>query len=428
MLARASPKRNRFRTETHHRVSGRQCHPFGYVCHCNRPYFKQILSLVENCQAYLPFLTFSSVSTITTNSSYQKCLDQQFPALHSLDISATRPYSYVESQTKQLQELSRQLSSVARIKKEFTKRINNHDNLPSDNLALIVLRNLEMLLEEVQSKKTSIDTAWWQLLDRYPLKVEDLLTGLMNDIRNSPESFWKTLPNISYRDFQTLGVGRWLNDEIINHFIEKWCSESRNTLGFGTFFAGSCLFEDKASCLVAKEYLTLEDEQKVRRCVIRRQNMLALESWDSVFIPIHEGSSHWYSVRIDFILRRIDIYDSLQETCLVNRSKPIPLRKNTNLMLVLMWLTEILASMRGEPVVLENNLQCDWICDPHSKVPFQPNPYDCGVHTLWHLKHILEYREVMVGPQSNKDGLSFTNNMVGKRLRLAQELLEDAAL
>ncbi|KAJ3963613.1 hypothetical protein EV361DRAFT_874710, partial [Lentinula raphanica] len=306
------------------------------------------------------------------------------------------------------------------MRKDFIKRIDNHDNVPSDSLALIVLRNLEVLLEEVQSKKTSLDAAWWTLLDNHPSRVEDMLTDLMNDIRNSAEPFWNALPNISFRDFQTLGVGRWLNDEIINHFIDKWCSQSRNTLGLGTFFAGSCLFEDRTSCLVAKDYLTYEDEQKVRRCVIRRQNMLALESWDSVFIPIHEGSSHWYSARIDFILRRIDIYDSLQETCLVNRSKPISMRKNTNLMLVrnliavkvLMWLTEILASMRGEPVLLENNLQCDWVCDPHSKVPFQPNAYDCGVHTLWHLKHILEYREVMVGPQSNKDGLSFTSNMV----------------
>lgn len=64
------------------------------------------------------------------------------------------------------------------------------------------------------------------------------------------------------------------------------------------------------------------------------QKALKFESWDSVFIPIHEGGSHWYSAYIDFHLKRIEIYDSLRETCVANRSKPIPLQKNTHFMLV----------------------------------------------------------------------------------------------
>ncbi|KAJ3739851.1 hypothetical protein EV360DRAFT_76823, partial [Lentinula raphanica] len=311
----------------------------------------------------------------------------------------------------QIQDLSRQLSSVSTMRNDFLISTRYHDALPSDNLALIVLRNLEFLLKEIQRRKTYIEVAWWKLLDECPTKVENLLTDLMNETRNRPEEFWKTVPNISFRDFSTLGPGRWLNDEIINYFIDKWCFRSRNTLGFGTFFAGTCLFQDNTSCLVAKRYLTVEDENRVKRCVIRRQRFLDLENWDTIFIPIHEGSSHWYSVRIDFVLKRIDIYDSLQETCIVNRQKPISKRKNTNIMLVLMWLTEILASMRGESVCLTNNPQSTWVCDPHSKVPFQPNAFDCGVHTLWHLKHVLEYREVNVGCRSNNDGLSFTNDM-----------------
>ncbi|KAJ3765990.1 hypothetical protein FB446DRAFT_794523 [Lentinula raphanica] len=302
----------------------------------------------------------------------------------------------------------------------------HHDILPSDNLALIILRNLDMLLIEVQRKKALLEAAWWKLLDDNPTKVENLLTDLMNETRGRPDNFWKAIRNISHRDFSTLGVGRWLNDEIINYFIDKWCFRSRNTLGLGTFF-GSCLFQDQNSCLVAKRYLTAEDEEKVKRCVMRRQKMLSLESWDTVFFPIHEGSTHWYSVRIDFTLKRIDIYDSLQETCISNRQKPIANRKNTKLMLVLMWLTEILGSIRGDSVCLTNNPKSDWICDPHSKVPFQPNAFDCGVHTLSHLKHVLEYREVIVGKRCEKDGLAFTENMVGKRLQLAQELLQDLA-
>ncbi|KAJ3711597.1 hypothetical protein C8R42DRAFT_728613 [Lentinula raphanica] len=365
-------------------------------------------------------------ATVATSTHYQKALDALFPASVFLNLLA-RAYSCHITQISQLQELSRQLSSVAIMRSTFIDAITQHNILPSDNLALIILGNLDLLLEVIQSKKTSLETLWWTFLDNSPSKARSMLNSLMKDICLSPNSaeFWKTLPHISYHDFSTLGAGRWLNDEIINYFVHKWCTQSRNTLGFSTFFAGTCLFEDKASCTVAKGTLTEEDELRVRRAVKRRMQNLQIDSWDSVFIPIHEGLSHWYSARIDFKLKRIDIFDSLRETCIANRRKPVPLRKNMNLMLVLMWLAEILGEIRGETVSLIRNPNRSWICDPHSRVPFQPNDYDCGVHTLWHLKHILAYREITLGGQSKEDCLSFTQDMTGKRLRLAQELFQD---
>ncbi|KAJ3831014.1 hypothetical protein F5878DRAFT_668042 [Lentinula raphanica] len=166
----------------------------------------------------------------------------------------------------------------------FIDAITQHNILPSDNLALIILGNLDLLLEVIQSKKTSLETLWWTFLDNSPSKARSMLNSLMKDIclsLNSAE-FWKTLPHISYHDFSTLGAGRWLNDEIINYFVHKWCTQSRNTLGFSTFFAGTCLFEDKASCTVAKGTLTEEDELRVRRAVKRRMVNLRL-SWTNSF-------------------------------------------------------------------------------------------------------------------------------------------------
>ncbi|KAJ3968321.1 hypothetical protein EV361DRAFT_870938 [Lentinula raphanica] len=411
---------------------------------------QEISTLVRNCQAYLPFLTFNRLATVATSTHYQKALDALFPASVFLNLSA-RAYSCHITQISQLQELSRQLSSVAIMRSTFIDAITQHNILPSDNLALIILGNLDLLLEVIQSKKTSLETLWWTFLDNSPSKAS------VRQICLSPNSaeFWKTLPHISYHDFSTLGAGRWLNDEIINYFVHKHQQNysvsgvSRDTPQIlerfyhfqsdqrkfstlrdlqrcsNTFFAGTCLFEDKASCTVAKGTLTEEDELRVRRAVKRRMQNLQIDSWDSVFIPIHEGLSHWYSARIDFKLKRIDIFDSLRETCIANRRKPVPLRKNTNLMLVLMWLAEILGEIRGETVSLIRNPNRSWICDPHSRVPFQPDDYDCGVHTLWHLKHILAYREITLGGQSKEDCLSFTQDMTGKRLRLAQELLQD---
>lgn len=78
---------------------------------------------------------------------------------------------------------------------------------------------------------------------------------------------WEQLPYITFQHFSTLGVGRWLNDEIINYFIQKWCSEAGTTLGLNTFFACKILFQQN-DCRNAKSgRLSPEDEsQAVRWC------------------------------------------------------------------------------------------------------------------------------------------------------------------
>ena len=44
---------------------------------------------------------------------------------------------------------------------------------------------------------------------------------------------------------------------------------------------------------------------------------------------------------------------------------------------------------------------------------------------LWHLQHVLEFREVHSKESTGSMALSFMDEMVGKRLRLAQEILRD---
>ena len=109
-----------------------------------------------------------------------------------------------------------------------------------------------------------------------------------------------------------------------------------------------------------------------------------------------------------------------------------------------MWVTEVLSRVRGEEVQLQNKLGSGWVCDPHFEVccicscsppflihfqvHFQPNAYDCGVHMLWHLRHLLEFRQIKLSDDCSVSQLQFTDNMVAKRLRLAQEMVEDAGL
>ncbi|KAF5361199.1 hypothetical protein D9757_013610 [Collybiopsis confluens] len=178
-------------------------------------------------------------------------------------------------------------------------------------------------------------------------------------------------------------------------------------------------------CLEAKTgTLTPDDANRVVKACRKVARDLGLSNWDSVFIPINEDLNHWYSAHIDFRFKRIDIYDSLEEHCLSNRQKPVPQRKNTQLMLVLMWLTEVLGRLRGDQVKFSPGgcSSTGWAFDPHSV----PNSYDCGIHTLWHLQHVLEYRQIQMDKTSVSDSLRFTSDMVGKRMRLAQEILRDS--
>ncbi|KAF5362681.1 hypothetical protein D9757_014037 [Collybiopsis confluens] len=404
-----------------------ECLPFGLACSCNARYFNQIIALVTNCHTYLPFLSLTTLFSVANAVEFKAALDHHFNVPLSIEYNNLL-YVDVEVRLKQLDELCRQLSVASQIKINFLACTRLHSPMSSDSQALVVLGNLRLLLDCVQGKRRSLEADWWNFLDRCPRKSEEMLRVLMEETRCRTDQL-DGLSNISFHDFSTLGVGRWLNDEIINYFVIKWCSEAQTTLGLSTFFACKFLFQENA-CITAKSgMLTAQEGAQVLRWCRKTERALNFcsSTWDSVFIPIHENCSHWYSAFIDFRYRRIEVYDSLRETCVTNRQKPVPLRKNTRLMLVLMWLTEVLGHMRGDPVCLSDNPQTDWVFDPHAEgqVHFQPNAYDCGVHTLWQLQHVLEFRQVRIGNKCELDRLTFTDNMAGKRMRLAQEILRD---
>jgi hypothetical protein len=83
-------------------------------------------------------------------------------------------------------------------------------------------------------------------------------------LQRHPDPFQGKLPHITFNHVQTLGAGGWLNDEIINYFVTKWCSQSQNTLGLNTFFACKNLFQDNL-CTKAKCTLTMDDEIRAKK-------------------------------------------------------------------------------------------------------------------------------------------------------------------
>ncbi|THU79054.1 hypothetical protein K435DRAFT_811032 [Dendrothele bispora CBS 962.96] len=202
-------------------------------------------------------------------------------------------------------------------------------------------------------------------------------------------------------DLRTLSPQHWLNGETINYFIDKWCRNS-DTLGLGTYWANTFLFEDKAC---TKPFDKFDNNGKMvndlKRSIQRREE------------------AHWYCASIDFDQHTIEILDSWGPTFRTNQNKPLRQKKHTALLAVLMWVTERIAEYRGEMVVLARNPETDWSCNPHVEVPLQPNGYDCGIHMLWHLYHIVNFGSIKQDrklPAQHR----FTENMVGKRLRVTR--------
>ncbi|KAF5349741.1 hypothetical protein D9757_014553 [Collybiopsis confluens] len=380
-----------FLKKTKHNCKVTECPPFGLTRTCRAVYILQLVHLVNSCQLLLPSLNLTSLLHDTRIESLKDAVDQRF----SVSSSAPEEMFYIESEAH--------IKALRAI-------------LPSDGLVLKLFTNLQLLQEFATTKRTWMEQALLRALDDYPETTEARLRLTMKKICQGQDPFKDKTPHISVKNFSTLGVGRWVDDKIINYFVAKWCRQS-SMLGLTTFFACKSLFRDDSCSTAKSSTLTVEDERNALLWCGKRVKYLDIEHWDSVFIPINENRAHWYSAYIDFRLKRIEIFDSLETICATNREKPLSRQKNTNLMLVLMWLAEVLGRLRGEPIVLKNDPETEWVCQPHSVVPFQPNSHDCGIHSLWHLQHLLQFRQIRQGPIAG--GLAFTSNMVGKRARLA---------
>lgn len=244
--------------------------------------------------------------------------------------------------------------------------MNAHNVLPTNRGITTRIQNILCLQQMVTQRKDLTESTFCSTLDSSPGKSEAKLKLLMTEVSIIPSrTHFQTsqmacqneifiegkLSNISFKNFKTLGAHQWLDDEVINYFINKWCSGSC-MLGLNTFFACKILFGDEDdSCLNAKHgVLTTEDDERAVRWCRRAhvsqklssqqlthsaQKQLNLDmAWDSVFIPINENHSHWYSAYIDFQNKKIHVYDSWGSTCLLNEEKPVLLRKHSGLMLV----------------------------------------------------------------------------------------------
>lgn len=207
-------------------------------------------------------------------------LGKPFPALSSEFDEEF--YNNHTVRLTQLLDLENHLNPLSALHSKVVIVLKKHDPLLADRAVYDAFQNMCCLQKEVIHLKNSTETTFYKVLDSYPSRTESQLRYmvkevsfidlecLLSDNHSISQISHKELllegklPNISFLNFKTLGARQWLDDEIINYFVTKWCSRSSTTLGLSTFFACKILFQDNDnSCVHAKRgILTVDDERK----------------------------------------------------------------------------------------------------------------------------------------------------------------------
>ncbi|THV05939.1 hypothetical protein K435DRAFT_849397 [Dendrothele bispora CBS 962.96] len=84
----------------------------------------------------------------------------------------------------------------------------------------------------------------WDLTEKSPEKAAYILNCLVAEVPSQTLNFKCRFESLRISNMRTLSP-HWLNGETTNYFIDKWCRNS-DTLGLGTYWANTFLFEDKA--------------------------------------------------------------------------------------------------------------------------------------------------------------------------------------
>ncbi|XP_043276088.1 sentrin-specific protease 1-like [Venturia canescens] len=207
------------------------------------------------------------------------------------------------------------------------------------------------------------------------------------EIRNGKErktETWKGQEN----DLKTLEGANWLNDVVINSYLE----------------------------LIGKEG-NQEQQKKLRGCAMNSfffprlhiSGHTAVKRWtkktnifkfEKMMIPIHLGN-HWSLAVINFLTKNITYYDSLR-------------RKDQGYLRTLLHYLDEEARIKGEDPINQN----EWTLGAEREIPTQQNGFDCGVFVCLYAKY-----EAL-----NKKFDFSQRDMPQMRLLIKRELMEEILL
>lgn len=168
---------------------------------------------------------------------------------------------------------------------------------------------------------------------------------------------------VKVADITTLNPGTWLNDEVINFYMEllKQRQETRQQ-------DPSLVSEKKCRCHFFNTFFSAKfkngyDYKGVRRWSKRAK--VKIIELDKVLVPVHVGTNHWCCSVINFTQKRFEYYDSLGG-------------QNPQL---LGYLRQYVVDEAKQYSNTPNYDLSQWSDYTPSDVPMQNNGSDCGVFT-----------------------------------------------
>ncbi len=166
--------------------------------------------------------------------------------------------------------------------------------------------------------------------------------------------------NIYRKDIKTLKPGEWLNDEVINKYMELL--KERDTLLCSKFPTR------KASHFFNIHFLTLlgtGDKYSFKNVEKWTENMNIFEM-RRLYFPINITNKHWALAVVDMETKQICYYDSLEHSKLNKRGY-------SYMEYLLRWLRDVAG---------ENHDMSKWEILKKEKIPMQDNEIDCGVFVI----------------------------------------------
>ena len=118
---------------------------------------------------------------------------------------------------------------------------------------------------------------------------------------------------VSRRDIATLRPGEWLNDEVINFYMEllKQRASADMSLGDGKRFPKCHIFSTMFYPKLMQN--ATFDYSRVRRWTMAKKMAHGdVFGMDLVLVPIHCNGNHWTLAVINFVDRRFEYHDSLR--------------------------------------------------------------------------------------------------------------------
>ena len=174
-----------------------------------------------------------------------------------------------------------------------------------------------------------------------PLLLQKIFSEPQSDKERQNTTLFKGT-SVTIGDIHTLKKGEWLNDAIINEFLNLIPIQDNNTSVLSTYYTQSKISSERAKRLFdGKRY---------------------------VYIPINKNNSHWFFMKMDLQRKTIQVYDSLH----THRTK---------------WLKERLT--KNFPL----DIQEFTFEETPEEYPEQGNGVTCGVYTCIGMLYLLTGKE-----------------------------------